>query len=41
MKTIKFTTKTSFIENQTLKVKASKNKAFVLTMIATLMVFVK
>ncbi|MDH3489132.1 MAG: hypothetical protein OEL56_01645 [Nitrosopumilus sp.] len=41
MKTIKITTKTSFIENQTLKFKASKNKVFVLTMIATLMVFVK
>ena len=40
----KFTTKTtkpSFLETQFLKLKASKNKAFVLTMIATLVVFVK
>lgn len=45
MKTIKFTTKRKsgrdFIESQILKVKASKNKVFVLTAIATLMVFVK
>jgi hypothetical protein len=40
----KFTTKTtkpSFLETQFLKLKASKNKAFVLTVIATLVVFVK
>lgn len=44
MKTTKFTTKhttTSFIESQILKFKASKNKVFVLTAIATVMVFVK
>ncbi|WP_016939355.1 MULTISPECIES: hypothetical protein [Nitrosopumilus] len=33
--------KTGFIESQILRFKASKNKVFVLTMIATLMVFVK
>lgn len=33
--------KAGFIESQILKFKASKNKVFVLTMIATLMVFVK
>jgi len=44
MKTTKFTKKhttTSFIESQILKFKASKNKVFVLTAIATVMVFVK
>jgi hypothetical protein len=45
MKSIKITTKRKsrigFIENQILKIKASKNKVFVLTAIATLMVFVK
>jgi hypothetical protein len=44
MITTKFTTKItkpSFLETQFLKLKASKNKAFVLTMIATLVVFVK
>ncbi len=45
MKSIKFTTKRKtrigFMESQILKIKASKNKVFVLTVIATLMVFVK
>jgi hypothetical protein len=45
MKTTKFTTKhtttTSFIESQILRFRASKNKVFVLTVIATAMVFVK
>jgi len=45
MKSIKITTKRKsrigFIESQILKIKASKNKVFVLTVIATLMVFVK
>jgi len=35
------TTKPSFLETQFLKLKASKNKAFVIAMIATLVVFVK
>jgi len=39
--TTKDTTKTSFIESQILKFKASKNKVFVLTAIATVMVLVK
>lgn len=39
--TTKNTTNPSFLETQFLKLKASKNKAFVLTMIATLVVFVK
>jgi len=39
--TTKTITKPSFLETQFLKLKASKNKAFVLTMIATLVVFVK
>ncbi|MGH1568126.1 MAG: hypothetical protein ACRBBZ_02850 [Nitrosopumilus sp.] len=33
--------KAGFIESQILRFKASKNKVFVLTVIATLMVFVK
>jgi len=33
--------KAGFIESQILKFKASKNKVFVLTVIATLVVFVK
>jgi hypothetical protein len=45
MKSIKITTKRKsrigFIESQILKIKASKNKVFVFTVIATLMVFVK
>ena len=49
MKTTKLTTKhtttgkpkAGFIESQILRFKASKNKVFVLTVIATLMVFVK
>ncbi len=49
MKATKFTTKhttickskVGFIESQILRFKASKNKVFVLTVIATLMVFVK
>lgn len=49
MKTTKISTKytttckpkTGFLESQILRFKASKNKVFVLTVIATLMVFVK
>ncbi|MFB5636592.1 MAG: hypothetical protein ACE5RB_08180 [Nitrosopumilus sp.] len=49
MKATKFTTKhttickpkAGFIESQILRFKASKNKVFVLTVIASLMVFVK
>ncbi|MCV0430002.1 hypothetical protein [Nitrosopumilus sp.] len=49
MKTTKITTnnptickpETGFIESQILKLKASKNKVFVLSMIATLVVFIK
>lgn len=45
MNATKFTTKRKsrigFMESQILKFKASKNKVFVLTAIATLMVFVK
>ena len=40
-KIITKTTKPSFFETQFLKLKASKNKAFVLAMIATLVVFIK
>jgi len=35
------TSKTNFLENQVLKIKASKNKVFILTAIATVVVFVK
>jgi hypothetical protein len=35
------TSKANFLENQVLKIKASKNKVFILTAIATVMVFVK
>jgi len=35
------TSKANFLQNQVLKFKASKNKVFILTAIATVMVFVK
>jgi len=41
MKTTKVIQKTGFLENQILRFKASKNRVFVLTVVATLMVFVK
>ena len=39
--TKKHSSKANFLENQILKFKASKNKVFILTAIATVMVFVK
>jgi hypothetical protein len=39
--TKKHSSKANFLENQILKFKASKNKVFVLTAIATVMVLVK
>jgi hypothetical protein len=40
-KFLKFKENGNFIESQILKLKASKNKVFVLTTIATLVVFLK
>jgi hypothetical protein len=40
-KSLKFKEKGNFLESQILKLKASKNKVFVLTTIATLVVFLK
>jgi len=37
----KQSSKVNFLQNQILKFKASKNKVFVLTAIATVMVFIK
>jgi hypothetical protein len=39
--TKKHSSKANFLENQILKLRASKNKVFILTAIATVMVFVK